>query len=120
MTYSTTIAKPQTVCFQEGENDVGMTRMDTIIQEEYTVSLFLYTFSNFKNILLPNKIIIIRDNKEAQEVFGEKHGEGEHQPGRPYQIGVQFGVLDQAALKSSSMPHIDRSLFLMFYICIES
>jgi hypothetical protein len=87
MTYSTTIAKPQTVCFQEGENDVGMTRMDTIIQEEYTVSLFLYTFSNFKNILLPNKIIIIRDNKEAQEVFGEKHGEGEHQPGRPSQVG---------------------------------
>ena len=29
--------------------DVGMTRMDTIIQQKYTVSLFLYTFSNFKN-----------------------------------------------------------------------
>ena len=42
--------------------DVGMTRMDTIIQQKYTVSLFLYTFSNFENKLLPKGIIATYGN----------------------------------------------------------
>jgi hypothetical protein len=32
--------------------------MDTTIQEKHTVSLFLCTFSNCKNKLLPKEIII--------------------------------------------------------------
>jgi hypothetical protein len=47
-------------------DDVGMTRMDMAIQEEHMVSLFLFTFSNFENRLLPKEIIIIRNNKETQ------------------------------------------------------
>jgi hypothetical protein len=37
-----------------------MTRMDTIIQEEHKVNMFLSTFSNFENGLLPNNIIITK------------------------------------------------------------
>jgi hypothetical protein len=66
MTSSTITAKPRTVFFQEGKNNVGIIRTDTTIQEEHTVSLFLCTFTNFDNRLLPMKIIIVRNNKEAQ------------------------------------------------------
>jgi hypothetical protein len=59
---------------QEGENDVGMTCMDTAILEQHKVSLFLCSFSNFENGLLPNKFIVIRNHGEAQELFGERHG----------------------------------------------
>jgi hypothetical protein len=65
MTHSSIAAKLQTVCFQEGENDVGMTRMDTTIHEEHMVSLFLCIFSNFDNKLLPKEIILIRNNKKS-------------------------------------------------------
>jgi hypothetical protein len=81
--------------------DVGMTHMDTTIQEEHMVSLFLCTFSNFENKFLPKKIIIIRNNKEAQEVFGETWrrripARASNLSRRPttYQILLQLGVLD--------------------------
>jgi hypothetical protein len=51
------------------------------------VSLFLYTFSNFENRLLSKEIIIFRNNKEAQQVSGERHGGGEYQLGHPTQAG---------------------------------
>lgn len=85
MTSSTTIAKLLMVCLQEGENDVGMTCMDTAISEQHKVSLFICSFSNFENGLLPNKFIVIRNHGEAQELFGERHGWGEYQPERPSQ-----------------------------------
>lgn len=64
---------------------MSIIRMDTTIQQEHTVNLFLYIFSNFENKLLPKKTIIIRNNKEAQEVFGEGHGGGEYKLERPSQ-----------------------------------
>jgi hypothetical protein len=38
--------------------------------------MFLYTFSNYKNGFLPNKIVMIRNNGEIKEVNEESH-EGE-------------------------------------------
>jgi hypothetical protein len=37
--------------------------------------------------LLPKEITIIRNNKEAEEVFGEMHGGGEYQLECPSQAG---------------------------------
>ena len=37
------------------------------------MSLLLSTFGHFENDLLHNEIIIISNNKEAQEVIEEKH-----------------------------------------------
>jgi hypothetical protein len=44
-------------------------------------------FYNFKNILLPKKIIIIRNKKEAQEVFRARHGGEEYQQMHPSRAG---------------------------------
>jgi hypothetical protein len=51
------------------------------------VSLFLYTLSNFKNGLLSNEIIVIRNNREAHEVIEERHEGGKDQQGRSSQVG---------------------------------
>lgn len=49
---------------------MGMTCLDmTIIQEEHMLRLFLCTFTDFENDFLPNKINLIRNNGEAQEVI---------------------------------------------------
>jgi hypothetical protein len=91
------------VCFQEGENDEDMTRMDTNIIRTYLgrdmdneyviclcttirakdkVSLFLcYLFTYFKNRLLPKNIIIIRNHGDDDGVLKDRHGGGEDQQG---------------------------------------
>jgi hypothetical protein len=38
------------------------------------VSLFLCTFDNCKNGTIPNDVIVLRNNGEDQEVFGERLG----------------------------------------------
>jgi hypothetical protein len=102
-TSSTPALKPRTVCFQEGENDEDMTRMDTNIirtylgrdmDDEYViclcttirakdkVSLFLcYLFTYFENRLLPKNIIIIRNHGDDDGVLKDRHGGGEDQQG---------------------------------------
>jgi hypothetical protein len=91
------------VCFQEGENDEDMTRMDTNIirtclgrdmDDEYViclcttirakdkVSLFLcYLLTYFENRLLPKNIIIIRNHGDDDGVLKDRHGGGEDQQG---------------------------------------
>jgi hypothetical protein len=53
--------------------------------------------------LLPKKIIIIRNNKEAQEVFGERHGGGEYQLRHPSEVEgpqhIKFDSISESSIR---------------------
>ena len=48
-------------------------------------SSFLYIFCNYENGMLPNDVIVLRNNGEDQEMFGVTLGGEEDQTGRPSQ-----------------------------------
>jgi hypothetical protein len=58
------------------------------------VSLFLCTFSNYENSMLPNDVIVLRTNGEDLEVFGGRLGGGKDQMGRPSQDRVSRSSVD--------------------------
>jgi hypothetical protein len=47
------------------------------------VSSFLCTFCNYENGMLPNDVIVLRNNGEDQKVFGERLGGGKDYTGCP-------------------------------------
>lgn len=60
---------------------MGVTPMDATIEEDNKVSMFICTFSNFENDILPNEFIMILNNGEVREVIEEWHGGGKYQQG---------------------------------------
>ena len=46
------------------------------------------TFSNYENSMLPNDVIVLRNNEEVQEVFGGRLGGGKDQVVRTSQAKI--------------------------------
>ena len=159
------LAKPTTVCYQEGENDESMKALDITIEVEYKVSSFIWKYNEnidkessalesrttqiqegeddeditlsdttknpplhmhgslitkappnlrvssflivplciFKNILLPNKLIIVRNHGDDDETCGEELGGVEGQQGHANQVGgpIQVGLESVSEPRSS-------------------
>jgi hypothetical protein len=66
------------------------------------VSSFLYTFSNYKNVMLLNDVIVLRNIGKDQELFGGRIGGGKDQTRRPSQAGGPHHPEFKSASKSRS------------------
>ena len=110
--------------FQEGEDDEVTTPSDTTI--DYKVSSFQINLSSrFKNKLLPNDLIFVRNHGDDEEDIGEEFGGLVDQQGQPSRVGGPIQVEFESASESRSSPHQNqrpgciRSPFGMLFIWME-
>jgi hypothetical protein len=92
-----------------------------------TVSLFLYAFiDDSENRLLPNNVMMIRNNGEEKEGFKERCGGAKEQQMWPSQVGVPIQVELEANLDSRNSPHQNHqpdhipTLFWTLFIWMKS
>jgi hypothetical protein len=89
------------------------------------VSSFLSTSTySFKNRLLPNDYIVIRNQGEDQEMYGEGLGGVEVQQGsasqswrhNPSRLRVHLGVQEQSALNWTLRPYTESDLDVLYRV----
>jgi hypothetical protein len=90
------------------------------------VSLFLYPFiDDSENRLLPNNVMMIRNNGEDKEGLKERCGGAKEKQRRPSQVGVPIQVEPKSNSDSRNSPHQNRhpdhipTPFWTFFIWIE-
>ena len=72
------------------------------------VSSFLSDhFHTFKNILLPNDVVLLRNIGEGHEELGGRGGGEDDQQGRPTRLRVCLGLQDQSTTNWSPRTRLD-------------